>query len=203
MLSEHHLISFWNLDFLWVFHKAGAWQVAAYFGNKSPNCIFIADFCFKGAVPPPQPAASFPQNQSQVIFVTLCLYLKITAPNIDANFFSLSKTPPTLTLWLSSFMPLQSFLQASPFLSKGVFSWPSLPHRLDCTKGLLSRWWKKVSLTPPIPTPRRTCAEGDYVHCLSGPWFLQNIQPDFPRGTHLPCRFRPESDLILKALAKS
>ena len=118
-------------------------------------------------------------------------------------FFSLSKTPPTLTLWLSSFMPLQSFWQASPFLSKGVFSWPGLPHRLDCTKGLLSRWWKKVSLTPPIPTPRRICAEGDYVHCLSGPWFLQNIQPDFPRGTHLPCRFRPESDLILKALAKS
>lgn len=173
MLSEHHLISLWNLDFLWVFHKAGAWQVAAYFGNKSPNCIFIADICFKGAVPPPPPAASFPQNQSQVILVTLCLYLKITAPNIDANiFFSLSKTPPTLTLWLSSFLPLRSFWQGSPFLSKGVFSWPSLPYRLDWTKGLLSRCWKKIILTPSIPTLGRICA-GEYVQRLSG--------PDFPR----------------------
>lgn len=82
MLSEHHLISLWNLDFLWVFHKAGAWQVAAYFGNKSPNCIFIADICFKGAFSPPPPAASFPQNQSQVILVTLCLSLKIFLPQI-------------------------------------------------------------------------------------------------------------------------
>lgn len=66
-----------ELRFLWDFHEVLAWQITAYLGGKSNSfycrCLF------------PPPAASFLQNQSQIILVPPCLYLAITAPNIDAN----------------------------------------------------------------------------------------------------------------------
>ena len=82
--SEYHLISLWNLDFLWVFSQSCIMTGSSLFwGKKSSNFFFIADVCFKEVFPPP--AASFPQNQSQVILVTPCLYLSITTPKVDAN----------------------------------------------------------------------------------------------------------------------
>lgn len=87
MLSEHHLISLWKRDFFWVFIKLqhDRYQHVLEKKKRAPIPFLLQMSASKEQFSPNFLSASFSQNQSQVILVSLYLYLAITAPNIDAH----------------------------------------------------------------------------------------------------------------------
>ena len=92
---ERYPISLWNWDFLWVFHKAAAWQVATYFWKKAPTPFLLQmpaseEWFFTSC------CLLCPESVTDYL-VPLCLYLAITAPNLDANIvFFLKSTSKAL-----------------------------------------------------------------------------------------------------------
>lgn len=75
--SEHYPISLWNWYFLWVCHKAVAWQVAADF------FFYCRCLLQRSSFPHLLPLSL--RIYHRIFWWLPCLNLAITAPNLDAN----------------------------------------------------------------------------------------------------------------------
>lgn len=175
--------------FLWVFHKAAAWQVAAYLvGEKKPQFIFIADVCFKGAVPPTPSAACPPTpNPPEAItdyFGNSMPLSQNHCPKYRRKYcFLHQKHLPRSHGDLA--VPWHPSACDKPpiFFQRVVSSWPSWRLRLRWTRRLLSQVLKRdrASLLPPPLLGSDTLrAEGIALTHFDIPWyFLPGL--DFPR----------------------